>query len=276
MSSKKTADLHTHSVFSDGKLAPAAIAALAAKNNVAVLALTDHDTLAGAEEKDAACRAEGVECVQGVEISCELRGREAHILSLFADPASPEIRRIEELASARKSRMADMLRKMETLGVRIEMADLPVAEDGVYGRPHLARALVAKGVVKSVNEAFKRYLYDGGPVHIEKTRLPAGEGIALAKRLGGVAVLAHPGVSGWMQDFDAFADLGLDGIEAYHPKNSGEATARILRYCGERGLLVAGGSDFHSPGDGADVGSVKAPLDIVEPLRRLASERKKT
>ncbi len=270
----KTLDLHVHSLYSDGRLEPEELAARAARNNVAALAVTDHDTMAGAAEKAAACARRGIECVHGVEISCELRGGEAHILSLFADPDSPELGRIDFLSASRKRRMERMLEKLAAIGIDIRMEDLPVPADGVYGRPHLARALMAKGVVKSVNEAFKRYLYDAGPVHTEKTRLPAEEGIAVAKRLGGVAVLAHPGVSGWLGDLDEFARLGLDGVEVYHPKHGGETVARLLRLCGEKGLLVSGGSDFHSPGEGADIGSVKMPADIIDPLRRRAAERK--
>lgn len=271
---KKTVDLHVHSLYSDGGLAPSALAALAARNNVAALAITDHDTMAGSAEKAAACALHGVECVHGMEISCELRGGEAHILALFAEPESPELAKVDVLAVSRRIRMERMLEKLAALGIAVGMDELPVPPDGVYGRPHLARALVAKGVVKNVSEAFKRYLYDEGPVHIEKARLPVGEGIAVAKRLGAAAVLAHPGVSGWLGCLDEFARLGLDGVEVYHPKHGGETIARLLRYCGEKGLLVSGGSDFHSPGDGPDVGSVKAPLDILEPLRRLAAERK--
>ncbi len=274
MPKNKTVDLHVHSSYSDGRLAPAELAAIAARNNVAVLAVTDHDTMAGAEEKAAACAAHGIECVQGVEISCELDGREVHILSLFADPASPALARIGGLSVSRRRRMEQMLDKLADMGIRLDMADLPVDEGGVYGRPHLAAALVAKGVVKDVKEAFRRFLYDAGPVHIQKTRLSAADGIAVAKRLGGVAVLAHPGVSGWLNNLDDFTALGLDAIEVYHPKHSGEAVARLLRYCGDRSLLVSGGSDFHRPGDGPDIGSVKAPLDIIDPLRQLAAQRK--
>lgn len=267
-------DLHVHSVFSDGKCTPAELAERAAKRRVVALAITDHDTLAGGAEKLAACREFGVEGISGVEISCELDGREAHILSLFSDPETSCASRIEELSRRRFSRMEAMLLKLSRLGIHLAMEDLPAAGDGVYGRPHLARALVERGVVKNVNEAFKRYLYDGGPVHIDKTRLAAGEGIALAKEMGGVSVLAHPGVSGLLNDLDAFRGLGIDGVEVYHPKHGGETTARLLRYCGERGLLPSGGSDFHSPGDGPEVGAARTPVDVLEPLRRVASERK--
>ena len=275
MPKNRTVDLHVHSTYSDGRLAPGDLAALAWKNNVSVLAITDHDTMSGSAEKAAACEKYGIECVQGVEISCQLNGSEAHILSLFADPDSPELARIDDLTVSRKRRMEQMLEKLARLGIRLTMDDLAVEADGVYGRPHLARALVAKGAVKSVNEAFKRYLYDSGPVHIEKTRFTVEEGIDLAKRLGGVSILAHPGVSGWLGNLDAFVRLGLDGVEVYHPKHRGETVATLLRYCKEKSLLASGGSDFHSPGDGPDVGSVKVPVDIIEPLRRLAAERKR-
>jgi predicted metal-dependent phosphoesterase TrpH len=155
------------------------------------------------------------------------------------------------------------------------MDDLPVAADGVYGRPHLARALVEKGIVRTVNEAFARYLYDGGPVHIDKDRLTAAEGIAMAKELGGVSVLAHPGVSELIPCLDEFVAMGLDGVEVYYPKHGDETIARLLRFCRERNLLASGGSDFHSPGDGPEIGSTRTPVDLLEPIRRLAAERKR-
>ncbi len=267
-------DLHVHSTYSDGRLTPAELADLAVRHNVVALAVTDHDTLAGWREKTNACRDRNVEPVIGLEMSCELDGREAHILSLFADPEAACAERIGDLSASRLARMKAMLERFADMGIHIGMEDLPVAENGVYGRPHLARALVAKGIVKSVSEAFARYLYDSGPIHIAKTRLSAGGGIALAKEMGGVAVLAHPGVSGLIQEIDRLAALGLDGVEVYHPKHGGETIARLLRLCRDRGLLVSGGSDFHSPGDGPDLGAAMAPVDVLEPLRRLAAERK--
>lgn len=267
-------DLHVHSTFSDGRLTPDELARRAAANSVRTLAITDHDTMTGSEEKRAACARYGVECVLGVELSCELGGREVHIISMFADPLAEAAKQLARLSSSRCDRMAAMLEKLADIGIRLSMADLPVADNGVYGRPHLARALVARGVVKSVNEAFARYLYDSGPVHIAKTRLTAEQGIALAKKMGGVSVLAHPGVSGLLRDLDELRSLGLDAIEVYHPKHGGETIASLLRYCRDAGLLVSGGSDFHSPGDGPDIGSARVPVELLEPLRELAAQRK--
>lgn len=275
MARNTSIDLHVHSLFSDGRLPPAELAELAVRHNVTALAITDHDTMSGSGEKLEACLRHGIECVIGVELSCELNGSEAHILSLFADPDSPAVSRIGELSHSRYSRMEGMLERLEKMGIRIAMDDLPVAADGVYGRPHLARAMVEKGMVKNIGEAFARYLYDSGPVHIDKHRLTAQEGIALAREMGGVSVLAHPGVSGWLGSLDAFVEMGLDGVEVYHPKHGGETIAKLLRYCRERNLLVSGGSDFHGPGDGPDIGAARVPVDLLEPLRRLASERKR-
>ncbi|MCC8180763.1 MAG: PHP domain-containing protein [Planctomycetes bacterium] len=272
MPGAESIDLHVHSTYSDGVLSPRQVAERAAQKRVVALAITDHDTMAGCDVKQAACAAVGVECVIGVELSCEFEGRETHILSLFADPASPHIGRVEEIGRARKKRMTDMLDRLDAMGIHMELSELQVGDDDVFGRPHLARALVAKRIVKSVNEAFARYLYDDGPVYIPKLRLSAPEGIDLAKRLGGVAVLAHPGVSGLLSSLDALADIGMEGIEVYHPKHGGETIAKLLRYCRERGLAASGGSDFHSPKDTPDIGSSRAPVELLEPLRQLAGK----
>lgn len=273
MPAGRTMDLHVHSNYSDGRLAPDELAARARHNNVTALSISDHDTLDGHEDKARACREAGVINVPGVELSCQLDGREVHVLSLFADPLSPWTDRLQELGRAREKRMHAMLDNLARLGIKLEMADLP-SEAGVVGRPHLARAMVAKGVVKTVSEAFGRYLYDDGPVHTAKLRFSAQEGIDLAKSLGGAAILAHPGVSGLLGSLDLLRRLGLDGIEAYHPRHGGETLASLLRYCREADLLVSGGSDFHAPGESPDIGSQKTPLDLLDPLRLRAEDNR--
>ena len=254
-------------------MTPAELAKRARHNNVAAIAITDHDTLAGAGEKARVCALEGLECIPGVEISCEYNGSEAHILSLFADPESKWTEQLTELTTAREKRMLAMVERLATIGIRLELSEIPT-NGGAMGRPHLARALVNKGVVKSVSEAFGRYLFDKGPVHIAKTRLTASEGIALAKRLGGVSILAHPGISGLAGDLDAFRGMELDGVEAHHPKHGGGTVASLLAYCRKNRLLPSGGSDFHSPGESFDIGSQRTPRELLEPIRELADNRK--
>lgn len=271
MTRPKLVDLHVHSTFSDGSLSPEGLAGLAAKKGISALAITDHDSLEGWEEKKTACAAAGIECVCGVEISCEESDKETHILSLLADPFSPARKRLDQLRHEREHRMLSMLGKLrEVTGIEIGMADLDARQAVSIGRPHLARALVARGVVKSVSEAFYRYLRDNGPIYIQKTRLPAAEGIALAKELGGLAILAHPGASGWLDGLDRFVEYGLDGVEAYHPKHDQDTVGRLLAYCRDRNLAWSGGSDFHSPGDGPDIG---APGVSYEALSRLRERR---
>lgn len=271
MAKNYSIDLHVHSSFSDGRLDPMALAARAAFNNVSAVAVTDHDTFDGHEQKAAACRKAGVELVPGLELSCEFSGREAHVLCLFVDTESPWMGRLSELRAARENRMVGMLERLADMGIRLTLDDIP-ANGGVYGRPHLARAMVAKGVVKSVNEAFARFLYDDGPAYVAKMRLPFAEGVDLAKRLGAVAVVAHPGISGLLGSLDDLRRMGIDGIEAYHPKHGGETLASLLRYCRDRGMLVSGGSDFHAPGESPDIGSQRVPRELLEPLREAAAK----
>ncbi len=262
----KIIDLHVHSNFSDGKLAPDALAARAKFNNVSVMAVTDHDTLEGVDANAAACRDNGVEFIPGVEISTRFDNKETHILSLFVDPASAARPRLEELRNARAVRMTKMLERLGKFNMILTFDDLPY-DGGAVGRPHLARAMVEKGYVKNVSEAFGRYLYDDGPVYMPKLQLSVKEGIDLARSLGGVPILAHPGPSGLLPHLDEIMAMGMDGVECYHPKHGGETIAKLLRFCREKNLLVSGGSDFHAPGETPDIGSQKVPYDVLEPLR---------
>ena len=267
MSRIQLVDLHVHSVFSDGKLTPAELAGRAADKGVSALAITDHDTLDGAEEKITACKAAGIECVIGVELSCELAGRETHILSLFANPASARVDELAELKKQRQNRMSAMLERLSQRGIFISLEELPTAENGIYGRPHLARALINRGIVKNINEAFGQFLYDHGPIHIPKVRLTAKRGIAFAKELGGLAIVAHPGISGLIPELDTLRDYGLDGIEVFHPKHSSENIAKLMKYAAENKLAVSGGSDFHSPGEGYDIGASRVPFEVLTKLK---------
>lgn len=270
MVASKIIDLHVHSNFSDGKLAPDALAARAKFNNVIAMAVTDHDTLEGADANAAACQENGIEFIPGVEISTRFEGKETHILSLFVDPSSSARPRLEELRCARSVRMDKMLERLRKFNMILTFDDLPY-DGGAVGRPHLARAMVEKGYVKNVSEAFGRYLYDDGPVYLPKLQLSVKEGIELARSLGGVPVLAHPGPSGLLPHLDEIMALGMDGVECYHPKHGGETIAKLLRYCRDKNLLVSGGSDFHAPGESPDIGSQKVPFDVLEPLRSHAA-----
>ncbi|MCX7934506.1 MAG: PHP domain-containing protein, partial [Planctomycetota bacterium] len=164
-------DLHTHSQCSDGTLPPAALVAEACRAGLQAIALTDHDTLDGLAAALEAGRACGVEVIPGVEISCELAGREAHIVGLFITATPRLAERLARLRHSRQSRMQRMVDKLRNLGVTISLSDLKVPPGASCGRPHLAEALVAKGVVRNIAEAFQRFIGDGGVAYVAKERL---------------------------------------------------------------------------------------------------------
>lgn len=250
-------DLHTHSTASDGTDSPGELMVAAAAAGVDVVALTDHDTTAGWAEAREAVPA-GLTVVPGAELSTVSRdGRggavTVHLLAYLFDPTAPTI--VAEQARLRAERR-DRLRRM----VGTMAADgFPVDEEAVFGglpadvsagRPHLARALVAAGVVSSVKEAFDRYLHNGAPYYLPRADTPVAEAIAMIADAGGVTVLAHPLAAsrGPVVSTDVIVELagaGLTGIEVDHPQHGEDARRRLRWLAGELGLVVTGGSDYH-------------------------------
>lgn len=244
-------DGHLHSTASDGVLDAAAVVELAHRGGVAALALTDHDTFAGHAAAAARAQALGLDFVPGVEMSCDLGGRELHILAYFVDSGAAELD--GALAAARTERHAHLeraLARLAELGFPVEReVVLKFAGDAAPGRPHLARALIAAGHVATMDEAFKRLLATGRPGHVPR-RLPAVERmIALCQAAGGVTSVAHPGIYDLdAATLDTLQRFGLDGIEIYHPEHSTEQRLYYLRHAERLRLLPTGGSDFHAPG----------------------------
>ncbi len=248
-------DFHAHTTASDGSLSPTELVAKASGLGLAALAVTDHDTVAGLAEAREAAQAVGLELIPGVELSVEDDKGRFHLLGYGFDTDNPELAEtLVALRVARAERNTQMAEKMKELGLPVTMDDVR-AEAGeaseVIARPHFAQALIKKGIVKSVQEAFDRYLATGKPLYLPKQGLTAHEAIVLLHRAGGVAVMAHPGLV--PQSASALAarvehlttDDGLDGIEAYYSQHSPADTERFLALAGRLGLLVTGGSDFH-------------------------------
>lgn len=260
-------DLHTHTNFSDGVPTPEELAALAAKRCLRAIALTDHDTVAGWPRFEAACAAEGVEFVPGVELSCEWEGREVHIVGLYVEPDARFRERIDYIREKREHRMDEMLEKLRGLGFDITLEDLGVRPGQSFARPHLGRALVTKKIVRSLDEAFARYIGDHGPAYVAKTRLPAEEAVAMVHRVRGVAILAHPGVSRLMDHLDHFAGIGIDGVEADYPKHTPATREAIRDFCESRGLLQSGGSDYHGNQEGPVLGEPPVDYARLEAIR---------
>jgi predicted metal-dependent phosphoesterase TrpH len=246
------ADLHFHSSFSDGVESPAELVLRAVAAGLSVAALTDHDAVHGLPAFVQAAAGTGLVAAGGAELSVDDGGEDVHLLGLFLDPEEPGlVERLTWFRQVRDRRGEAIVEKLAQLGVTLDLATLRAEVGaGAFGRPHVARALVASGFVKSVEEAFDRYLGHGGAAYVPKAKWGLEEAIGSIRRAGGLAVLAHPV---WYRDpaelLRRGRDLGLDGVEVLHPDNAGRE-AEFASEAEALGLLVTAGSDFHSAADG--------------------------
>jgi len=263
-------DLHVHSTFSDGMLTPTDLIETAVRKEIAAISLTDHDSLGGVSEALEAGRAKGVEVLSGVELSCEYRGRDLHVLGYGADPQHVGFQdMLTQFRETRHKRGLKIIEKLNALGIAIEPAEvLARAGGGALGRPHIAAVLVDRGVVSKVGEAFDKYIAEGGPAYVPKYKMSAADAIRYIHEAGGLAFTAHPGI--FMENMQEMLDLvaeGFDGIEVFHPNHSASRTRDLEALAKEKGLLISGGSDFHGfPGrDNMGVGDV--PYALYEKIK---------
>ncbi len=273
-------DLHVHSSASDGSLAPDALVRAASAGNLDIIALTDHDTAAGvtqariaAKQLAAVSRAGTAPIViPGIEVSSTHAGAELHFLGYFIDHNDPVLRDFANAATERRrQRMVGMLGRLAEIGIEIGYDDVVEAagsEAVTLGRPHLARALVDRGYVQTVTEAFDRYLADGGAAFLPTELLTPREAIDLIHAAGGISVWAHPPWEVLEIELDNFVDWGLQGLECYRPRNTGIATRRLLEAAEAYDLLTTGGSDWHGEWHGPlgsfSLGRAQAEAFLIE------------
>jgi predicted metal-dependent phosphoesterase TrpH len=263
-------DLHTHSHYSDGTESPRRVVELAKAAGVSALSLTDHDILDGHPEAEAACRELGLEFIPGVEFSSSTNGLEVHMLGFLVDAAHAPFRQVLERQRVRRlARIHDMVGKLRAVGVMITVEDVLAASGkGVIGRPHVAQALLNRGYVATLREAFDRYIGPKGPGFISGSPTPPEDAIRIIREAGGVPVLAHPV---YLKDdnlIDGMVREGLAGLEVYHSSHPPDVVARYEQLADRFGLLRTGGSDFHGAAkEGAPVGSVDVPYACVERLK---------
>jgi len=270
-----TIDLHTHSTASDGTVPPAAIPALAREAGLEVVALTDHDTLAGLAAAGRAAREAGVEFVPGVEISCRIDEVEVHLLGYFVDPGHrPLTDELELIRLDRSNRAVRMVHRCREFGADITIEQVrAIAGTAAIGRPHVAAALVAAGVVAQPAEAFTdRWIGDGGRADVPKHVLTAERAIGLVRAAGGAAVLAHPrSFKRRAEVTDAqFAELvvaGLAGIEVDHPEHEPTVRSALRHLATELGVLATGSSDFHGDRKPVRLGEFTTPREVLAALR---------
>ena len=251
-------DLHTHSTASDGTDTPEQLVAAAHRAGVDVLAITDHDTTGGWDAAAAALPT-GMRLVRGAEFSCvsptgrEERPVSVHLLGYLFDPAHPAIvAEQSRLRDERVVRLARITEKMEADGYPVDVESVfeLVPEGTSVGRPHLARALVAAGVVESVNDAFATLLHNGSPYYVPKADTPVERAIAMVRAAGGVAVFAHPLARrrGRVVEPSVIADLatiGLGGVEVDHPDHAQEDRELLRELAAAHDLVTTGSSDYH-------------------------------
>ncbi len=258
------ADLHMHSTASDGALSPAALAQRAAQMGFDVIALTDHDSVEGVAEAAQAAKALGMTLIPGVELSCGAQ-REIHVLGYGFDPRDEALLAFcREKRMQRERRTEKMVERLCEIGKPIDLARVRALAGGAVGRPHVARALVEAGHVKSVSEAFDRFLAPGKPGYVPKKELRVADAVALIAKAGGVAVLAHPmemrcGEMAIEALVGEWKGQGLAGLEVWHPSAANNHAAFLLGLAQREGLLVTGGSDYH--GGGAHRGDIGEGLD---------------
>jgi len=270
-------DLHTHTTASDGLLAPEALVRLAKEAGVAVLAVADHDTTDAVDAALAAGRQLGVEVIPAVEINTDVDDTEVHILGYFLDHHLGWFQEfLTRLRDGRVNRAAKMVEKLKTLGISIQFERVRALADGAVGRPHVARALLEAGVVKTTGEAFEKYIGRNGPAYVERMKLTPQEAVAVILRAGGVPVLAHPGWGVPDGMIPALVTAGLEGLEVYYPDHTPAMLEHYLEVAARHRLLVTGGTDFHG-GDLATkvtVGSQYVPPDAVDRLKARANEKR--
>jgi 3',5'-nucleoside bisphosphate phosphatase len=282
-------DFHLHSLHSDGRRTPADVAAIAYRNGARYLSLTDHDTVAGLAEMRAACAAyPDLTLIPGVELSVDMGEAEVHMLGYWFDERDPAfLIQLDRFREGRVRRGREMVRILRGMGMDITYERVQeIAGDASIGRPHVALALYEKGYVASTDEAFERYLKNGGPAYVAREKLSPEDAIRMVQAAGGVCVVAHPQFIGTregnVQDTErrdtilaGMRDAGVAGIEVYYKHNSPELIAELKGVADRLGLVAAGGSDYHGlPGrDECEPGRNPFPDDALAPFLALGEGR---
>lgn len=272
-------DLHTHSTASDGSMTPAELIRHVKASGLKAVALTDHDTTCGLAEAAIEAAAIGIELVRGVELAAWQDKTELHIVGLDIDDTQPEfIAAMTEMQQIREDRNRRMVALMANAGVDITLEKLHEKEGGgVLTRANFARYLVSVGFVTSIDEAFKRYLDNGRPFYLPRTKITPKRAITLIKSAGGIPILAHPmlyklGKETLEKYIRLLKEEGLEGIEVYYSTNSPSDDLYLSRLANKYALKYSGGSDFHGSYKphikiGTGKGRLVVPYDILEKLR---------
>ncbi len=264
-------DLHLHTHFSDGSFSPEEVVECAVKNNLLAISITDHDSLEGIAPALKASREYSLEVVPGVELTAEADNKEIHILGYYIDRQDKALGdKLKMLRRVRAERAEKMVGKLRELGVDISFSKVKeMAQGGALGRLHLARVILQAGYVNSVEEAFKKYIGDGGPAYVKKYRFTPEEAMKLIVAGKGIPVLAHPSLLGDDELIPRLVKDGLRGIEVFCTNHQVESSLRYEELARRYDLIPTGGSDCHGLAKGkVSMGKAKVPYSCLERLKK--------
>lgn len=272
-------DLHTHSTASDGTEPPAVVVEQAVRAGLTAVALTDHDTTLGWGEASDAARRLGIALVPGIEVSCSRRGRPVHLLAYLPDPAHPELcSELEHARTSRDTRLERMVDLMAADGIPVTLEEVlaQVEEGATAGRPHIADALLASGLVDHRDEAFDRWLGNDGPYYVGHYAPDPVRAVRVVRAAGGVAVVAHPHsvTRGRVLPDDLLeemAEAGMAGVEARHRDHTPEAVRHLTDLARALGLFTTGSSDYHGEGKRNRLGENTTDPEVLEAIESLAT-----
>jgi predicted metal-dependent phosphoesterase TrpH len=278
-------DLHIHSTYSDGTMSPRDLVNLAKKKGLRAISLTDHDTVDGVTEAISSCKGDGFEVISGIEMGAKYSGITIHILGYLFDPNNSPLRKaLKKLQDARNERNGHILLRLNKLGIDISDTELRnISRVGQTGRPHIAKMLLKKGVVKTIDEAFARFLRKGAVAYVPRFLYTVEEVFTLLRRAGGIGVLAHPlqiqhSDMNVTTAIEQLTILGMDGIETYYPTHSKKTRNILIRSAEACNLVLTGGSDYHGeirPGTTLAGGkNVTVPYELLGKMKNRVSENR--
>jgi predicted metal-dependent phosphoesterase TrpH len=272
-------DIHIHSTASDGHLSPEEVVRKSAELGLTVIALCDHDTVDGIAPALAAAKSfPGLKVIPSIEVSTDVSGGEAHVLGYFIDYTDHKLLvRLERMRNSRRGRAQKMIAKLRNLGINIEWQRVQeIAGSGSMGRPHVAQAMLEKGYISSIKEAFTDYISRDGPAYAEREKITPAEAVDMILQAKGLPVLAHPFTT---SDPEAMIielkKVGLVGIEAHYDGYSADEVNQLVELANKHNLIATGGSDYHGLGLSNEtmLGGVEVPMESAEQLIALAKQQ---
>jgi len=272
-------DIHIHSTASDGRLSPEEVVRKSAELGLTVIALCDHDTVDGIAPALAAAKAfPWLKVIPGIEVSTDVSDGEAHVLGYFIDYTDHKLlARLERMRNSRRGRAQRMIAKLGNLGINIEWQRVQeIAGSGSMGRPHVAQAMLEKGYISSIKEAFTDYISRDGPAYAEREKMTPAEAVAMILQTKGLPVLAHPFTT---NDPEAMIielkKAGLVGIEAHYDGYTADEVNQLVDLANKHNLIATGGSDYHGLGLSNEtmLGGVEVPMESAEQLIALAKQQ---